>query len=151
MFNQALKDEAASPTELIDPNENEYGKALTSLENNIEVDITLDGDKQFLDLLKDAKSYAGIAFTEWLRTSVPGYKALPASAETAKMYPVCVAQAHDVIRAGEFTLGDCSHAKFHEAEKADKAVQEKQSEAGKKVKSPSVNRAFLKSNLWGAS
>jgi hypothetical protein len=110
------------------PDENVYGKALTDLENHIEINITLDGDKQFLKLLEQAKNYSITSFHEILRTSDPKFKSLTPHPAVAKMYPTCDGQAHGVIRAGEFTRGDCSEVRFEEADKADEQLKTKKNE-----------------------
>jgi hypothetical protein len=131
MIEQATRDFGA-PDVSADPEENIYGKALTNLEDNIEIDIKLPGDKKFLDLLEEIKTYAVIATNQafingYHQVKEPDYK--PVHSEFAKMYPVCAAHAHDIIRAAAFTWGDCSQAKVKEAGEIDKQRQEKQSEA----------------------
>jgi hypothetical protein len=111
------------------PEENTYGKALTNLEESTEIDIKLPGDKKFLDLLESTKTYAVVTCHEVVRRSDPAFKDTPMNPELAKMYPVCVGQAHGIIAAGVFTRGDCSPKKEDEAIKADKALQGNQSEA----------------------
>jgi len=110
------------------PDENIYGKALADLENHIEINTTLDGDKQFLELLERTKNYAIISFHEILRTSDPKFKSMSPHPAVAKMYPICDGQAHGFIRAGEFTKGDCSEARFEEADKADEELRTKKNE-----------------------
>jgi hypothetical protein len=134
MFNKANQEHLAwmgDPlnNEETTPEENVYGKALTNLEESTEIDIKLPGDKKFLGLLENTKTYAIIAYHEVIRNADPAFKSLPQNPELAKMYPTCVGQAHGIISTGVFIRGDCSPKKENEAIKADKALQEKQSEA----------------------
>jgi len=98
--------------------DNLYGKELTRLEDRIEINIKSEPDKKFLKFLEDTKSIAGIAYTEVLRAD-PTYKSLHPKPTIAKLYPVCVGQAHGIIKSGIFGYGSCAHSDFDAALRTD--------------------------------
>lgn len=99
--------------------DNLYGKELTRLEDRIEINIKSKPDKKFLKFLQDTKSIAGIAYTEVLRAADPTYKTLHPKPTIAKLYPVCVGQAHGIIKSGILGYGSCAPSDFDAALRAD--------------------------------
>jgi hypothetical protein len=98
--------------------DNLYGKELTRLEEHIEINIKSEPDKNFLKFLQDTKSITGIAYNEVLRAE-PTYKSLRPNPTIAKLYPVCVGQAHTIIKSGIFGYGSCAPSDFDAALKVD--------------------------------
>jgi len=131
MFERGTRDHIAFMRDPIGSDEplsvedNLYGKALASLEDHIQIEISSGADKRFFDLLKDIKSYASISYYEVLRNSDPSYKNMPANPNLAKLYPICAGQAHGIILSGEFTYGACSKEKLDEAAAADAELKKK--------------------------
>jgi hypothetical protein len=100
----------------------ESGDALKALEDRMEIHMSGEADKKFLDLLELTKSAASTTFLDSLRSVDPFYaKHYPAQPAVAKLFPSCLAQVRVIIREGIYSEKICSPELFIAAHKADDA------------------------------
>lgn len=95
-----------------------YGKEIGHLEERIEINVRSEGDKKFLEFLQNTKAIASTAYINVLRED-PTYNKLRPHPAIAKLYPVCVGQAHAIVLSGIFSYGDCSSSDYDKALQAD--------------------------------
>lgn len=94
------------------------GKDLSRFEECIEINIQSEPDKKFLKFLRDTRAIAGTAYFNVLKTD-PTYRDLRLMPTIGKLYPICVAQAHGIIRSGTFSYGACANSDYNAALRLD--------------------------------